>query len=165
MLATVNIWSGKKTPGLRCRFLLTMIVVIAKHGYIEKQYCYFVIVSLELYRQKCHQFLGSLCLKVGINWRSQQARLAVRYSFALATSMQSTKRVRSSNTHCHNCVRVTHLQVHFIFCWTRKGYNNEAFLTGSQDIPGTLVSHGGEDKGLLSFIRLIGAVYLKKTPG
>ena len=33
-----------------------MIVVIAKHGYIDKQYCYFVIVSLELYRQKCISF-------------------------------------------------------------------------------------------------------------
>ena len=75
------------------------IVVIAKHGYVDKQYCYFVIVSLELYRQKCDQFLGNgLCLKMCINWRSQQERLAVRYSFALATSMQSTKRVRSSNT-------------------------------------------------------------------
>ena len=38
---------------LNCRFSLTiMIVVIAKHGYVDKQYCYFVIVSLELYRQR-----------------------------------------------------------------------------------------------------------------
>ena len=60
-----------------------MIVVIAKRGYIDKQYCYFVIVNLELYCQKCDQFLGSgLCLKVHINWRSQQSRRAVRYSFS-----------------------------------------------------------------------------------
>ena len=69
-----------------------MIVVIAKHGYIDKQYCYFVIVSLELYCQKCDQFLGSgLCLKVCINWISQQARLAVRYSFALATEHEESQ--------------------------------------------------------------------------
>ena len=37
---------------LNHRFSLTMIVVIAKHGYVDKQYCYFVIVSLELYRQR-----------------------------------------------------------------------------------------------------------------
>ena len=50
-----------------------MIVVIAKHNtYIDKQYCYFVIVSLELYRLTDVLVLGSgLYLKVRINWRLQ----------------------------------------------------------------------------------------------
>ena len=72
--------------------------------------CYFGIVSLELYRQECDQFLGSgLCLKVHINWRSQQARLAVRYSFALQVCR--ARRESGALIHLlgsHNCVRVTH---------------------------------------------------------
>ena len=41
-----------------------VIVVIAQHGYIDKQYCYFIIVhvSLELYRQASISGLGcGLC--------------------------------------------------------------------------------------------------------
>ena len=41
-------------------------------------------------------------------------------------------------------------------------FQNAWFITGSQDIPGTLVSHGREDEGFLSFVRLIGTVYFKK---
>ena len=89
-----------------------MIVVIAKHGYN----CYFVIVIKSgAVSSEVYQFLGSsLCLKVRINWISQQARFAVRYS--LTTSMQSTKRVRSCK---YILVVITApglrtLQVHFI---------------------------------------------------
>ena len=50
--------------------------------------------------QKCI-FGSGLCLKVHINLRLQQARLTVRYNFALATCrymyVQSTKRLGSSN--------------------------------------------------------------------
>ena len=71
-----------------------MIVVIAKHGYVDKQYCYFVIVSLELRRRT-----GSgLCLKVRINWRSQQARLVEH------EESQELYILLGS----HNCARVTY---------------------------------------------------------
>ena len=66
--------------------------MIAKHGYIDKQYRYFVIVSLELYCRTEVSVLGSgLYLKVRINWRSQQHDLLID-SFALATSMCTARR-------------------------------------------------------------------------
>ena len=85
--------------------------MIAKHGYIDKQYCYFVIGSLELYRQKLSVLGSGLYLKVRINWRSQQHGLAVRYSFALATSMCRARIESGALIYLlgsHNCARVTH---------------------------------------------------------
>ena len=42
-------------------------------------------------------------------------------------------------------------------------FQNAWFITGSQDIPGTLaIDHGREEDGFLSFVRLIGTVYFKK---
>ena len=40
-------------------------------------------------------------------------------------------------------------------------FQNAWFITSSQDIPGTLVSHVRQDEGFLSFVRLIGTVYFQ----
>ena len=63
-----------------------MIVVVAKHGYIDKQYCYFVIESLELYRLNRsvsfrQRFIPELEIAL--------ARLAVRYSLVCAEHEES----------------------------------------------------------------------------
>ena len=61
--------------------------MIAKHGYIDKQYCYFVIGSLELYRlNRSVSFRQRFIPEDAYSLEIATARLAVRYSFALATS-------------------------------------------------------------------------------
>ena len=58
VLGKVNVWEWKEETRFallkkssKLQIFMNHDVVIAKHRYIDKQYCYFVIVSLELYRQ------------------------------------------------------------------------------------------------------------------
>ncbi len=66
---------------------------------------------------------------------------------------------------CSGCDYITFFAGVGMATMMRRLFENARFITGTSSIPGTLASTdpSSMEKGFLSFIRLIGTVYFKKT--